>query len=522
MSDRERRRRGAHASIAGDAADEVIASLVEQFSDPYAFVRELIQNSLDAGASRVDVRMRWTRGVLEIAVVDDGEGMDRATIEGYLLVKFRSTKDKDLTKIGKFGIGFVSLFATRPREVVVDTGRDAVWHQVRFGEDLSYTLLEMPDPFEGTTVTLRLDRDRDAAADVCRRVHDSAVRWCRYAEADILTSAEGIAQPWFDRSIRAPFTVDAPITVRDEGDGYVAVLGPHPGDKPPIGFYNRGLTLWEAEEAMVPGVTFRVAARHLEHTLTRDNVIRDRHFEQVVARVRDAAQGRLGAAVHDAIVAASADRAAVARIFAAIGPRVPWKWRTDVPMLPTIGAAPATLAGLRAGLLDRVLGDTPLLCSGDDARLAARIAAKGTLVLDGGPDDPHVLFAARWSGRNVVAVSARFRCAEPVEADAATRSLWAEAGRDLGGEIHLGRFAGGLPGGALAISQPAAFEPVRLGERGPVVVIDADHPLVSRLTRVPAPVAVPLAARALRLTLRPYAPDPTLVPALIARLGGRS
>ena len=40
--------------------------------------------------------------------------MDRATIEGYLTL-FRSTKEDDLTKIGKFGISFVSLFAMEPR-----------------------------------------------------------------------------------------------------------------------------------------------------------------------------------------------------------------------------------------------------------------------------------------------------------------------------------------------------------------------------------------------------------------------
>ena len=73
-------------------------------------MRELIQNSLDAGAARINVRMAWSDGELRIEVDDDGEGMDRATIEGYLLTLFRSTKEEDLTKIGKFGVGFVSVF----------------------------------------------------------------------------------------------------------------------------------------------------------------------------------------------------------------------------------------------------------------------------------------------------------------------------------------------------------------------------------------------------------------------------
>lgn len=246
MSDRQRQRKGTSTSISGTAADEVVATLVDQFSDPFAFIRELIQNSIDAGASRIDVRMTLADGVLEIALEDDGEGMDLATIEGYLLVKFRSTKDRDLTKIGKFGIGFVSVFAMRPFEVTVDTGRDAIWHRVVFDETLAYELLRMPDPFEGTTVRLRCAvRDRAEAAAVCAKVHDSAVRWCRYAETEVTTTALGIPGAWTDRPIRCPFVLDVPITVREEADtladgGFLAIVGPHPGERPPIGFYNQG------------------------------------------------------------------------------------------------------------------------------------------------------------------------------------------------------------------------------------------------------------------------------------------
>jgi hypothetical protein len=37
-----------------------------------------------------------------------------------------------------------------------------------------------------------------------------------------------------------------------------------------------------------------VAGRHLEHTLTRDNVIRDRHYAVVLDAVREAARVQLG------------------------------------------------------------------------------------------------------------------------------------------------------------------------------------------------------------------------------------
>ena len=40
--------------------------------------------------------------------------MTRAIVEGPLLTLFESSKESDSTKIGKYGIGFVSVFAIEP------------------------------------------------------------------------------------------------------------------------------------------------------------------------------------------------------------------------------------------------------------------------------------------------------------------------------------------------------------------------------------------------------------------------
>src|SRR5688572_21322462 len=101
----------------------IVDELVHQFTDPFAFYRELIQNSIDAGSTRIEVSLTFRPGVTTgwclAAVSDWGEGMNRKVIEGYLVTKFRSTKENDLTKIGKFGIGFMSVFACLPDAVTV-------------------------------------------------------------------------------------------------------------------------------------------------------------------------------------------------------------------------------------------------------------------------------------------------------------------------------------------------------------------------------------------------------------------
>ncbi|MEZ4238247.1 MAG: ATP-binding protein [Myxococcota bacterium] len=413
----------------------MLDDLVAQFSDPYAFARELIQNSLDAGAVRIEVRMAYADDRLVVEVVDDGEGMDRPTIEGFLLTLFRSTKEQDLTKIGKFGIGFVSLFALDPEEVVVDTGRDGVWHRVRFARDRSWTLLEMSEPCEGTTVKLVLPRSRADARHDARRIRGSAERWCRFAEAEITTAAEGLGRDgWPETPIAERFGVDAPVTVSHRADGFDAVLGP--ARAPEVGFYNHGLTLWEAESALVPGVSFRVKGRHLEHTLTRDNVRRDRHFDEVMGRLRALAERDLGRAVQDALAEADVPRARA--IFAAVHHEHPWRWDRR---------APRSRARAAAGRRSRTSGAQAISarCS---RRPSAAVGARGRPGGRGGPGEtagarrrrrprrpPGLRCCAdrRVAGAGAAAVARR----GPLrQRSGATR--WSRGGADRGGGARLG------------------------------------------------------------------------------------
>ena len=97
----------------------VLNNLVTQFASPFDAMRELVQNSIDAGTSQVDVWVDFETGpggagVIAIHVDDYGEGMNEAIIDQQFTKLFASDKEGDLTKIGKFGIGFVSVFALEP------------------------------------------------------------------------------------------------------------------------------------------------------------------------------------------------------------------------------------------------------------------------------------------------------------------------------------------------------------------------------------------------------------------------
>ena len=139
----------------------VLQDLVNQFSDPMSFLRELIQNSIDAGSGEIDVRVEFApdkgggeKGLMTVFVDDFGEGMSRDIIETKLTRLFSSGKDDDYTKIGRFGIGFVSIFAIEPQAVCVDTGRGGEYWRVLFKQDRTFDLIRMDQPVEGTQIRI--------------------------------------------------------------------------------------------------------------------------------------------------------------------------------------------------------------------------------------------------------------------------------------------------------------------------------------------------------------------------------
>ena len=294
-------------------ADAVVANLVTQFADPFDALRELCQNSIDAGTSRIEV---WTSfegapgkpGVIEIHVDDFGEGMDEAIIDNQFTRLFASTKDKDFTKIGKFGIGFVSVFALKPKAVLVHTGRGGEYWEVLFDHELNIHKSTLNVPVEGTQITIFLEGDQNRYQEVVKRSFDSLKKWCVHAETEI----------WFeDRSSK---TVKQPVEITEAWglpgrsfhyatEGTEAVLAF--SDAPRYSFYNRGLTLAYAEspagllptriEPHFAHISVKMKSRYLEHTLSRDTIVKDVYYESAMSILQRARLDMFAELVKDVV-----------------------------------------------------------------------------------------------------------------------------------------------------------------------------------------------------------------------------
>lgn len=354
---------------------EALELLIAQFSQPLAFLRELVQNALDAGTNAVDVAVRYddAEGCAVAEVADTGEGMDRAIIDGQLTRLFSSAKEGDLTKIGKFGIGFVSVFAIGPKAVVVDTARAGEGWRVLFHPDRTFDRIVLDEPLEGTRVRVYVAMPKAKFGKFRSDCRSTVRYWCKHCEVEI--RFDGAA-------LNEPFALQAPFQVRHEVPGTEVVVAPSPDDSPFFGFYNRGLTLMEGAGSPLPGVSFKVRSRYLEHTLTRDNVMRDENYDKAMAVVQDVAYRLLPLQLFEAL-----DREP--------GPEL---WRAAALVL----AYPKLPSELHARKVFRLhdgsrasVKELATACSGGDADLAAAATAQGERVLQ---DDPPMLQALRAAG----------------------------------------------------------------------------------------------------------------------------
>jgi len=377
------------ANLAPPSARAALDELVHQFADPYAFVRELVQNAIDAGSAEVEVDVRHEvsaigQGVVSVHVDDWGEGMTREIIEKKLTRLFSSSKAGDRTKIGKFGIGFVSVFSLDPDAVCIDTSRDGQSWRVLFKKDRTFELLTLATPVDGTKVRVLKHGDATLFDEVRARCERSLRFWCRHVDADVRFAGT---------PIREPFALpDAPYFVQSN-DGLTHLVAGHGNDGATFrGYYNHGLTLFEAEvsanEYPLDGIAFKASSPRLEHTLTRDAVIEDQGFAGVMREVVALVDGPLAEAVFERLDAEADGKCSTYTLQAAMchvarGRFSPTMLRRRIAVAPS--GAPITVETIRRG----AKGGRALLAT-TRTPLTDELEQCGHLVLRLAADDPRM------------------------------------------------------------------------------------------------------------------------------------
>jgi molecular chaperone HtpG len=485
------------------SVDDALDRLVNQFADPMAFFRELVQNAVDAGSDEVDIRFGWERGVMVVHVDDWGCGMTREVIETKLTRLFSSSKDGDRTKIGKFGIGFVSVFAIQPQAVCIDTSREGEHWRILFDEQRRFSLIRRNEPVEGTKIQIFKPAPRAEYEQFRGRAREVVTHWCKHLREEIRVEGEVVNQP---------FDLDVPCKVVRQLDEELIVVG-HPLDgKAFAGFYNRGLTLLERGEetseatSTVPGIAFKVSSAKLEHTLTRDDIIRERSFDRVMGQVRELAGEPLATAVAEQLGATIRELDIAAPTPEQLQ-KLEYLWRAChhhvlgrtyhasmfvQPMFRSVAGelvCPTDLMGLRNAAVAVAQGPSPT---------AEQLAAAGTPVIWLPATSEHGRKLLAWMTRSCTPIH-QWCTATPAR-DAQERERWKPLvdgltallrtwGAKLAG-IELGHLDCADPAIAerVAITQREFGEATPVGECGEldtgllaskrVLVVNADHPTI--------------------------------------------
>jgi len=125
-------------------------------SDPWVFVRELLQNSRDAGACKMWITVTQSEGRDRIECRDDGAGMSFEHARRYLFTLYASSKRGGAKTAGRFGIGFWSVLRFSPNAIIIrsrpDDGSDG-W-QVRLDGDLKVIVREQAVMEPGTEIVV--------------------------------------------------------------------------------------------------------------------------------------------------------------------------------------------------------------------------------------------------------------------------------------------------------------------------------------------------------------------------------
>ena len=446
----------------------VVADLVKQFADPYAFVRELVQNGIDAGATRIEVRAEQIAANATVSVRDDGTGMTRAVIEGPLLTLFVSEKEGDSSKIGKYGVGFVSVFAIEPDEVAVETWRSEGSWRVRLFPDHSYEL-EVVEPREGsgTSVTVLKSMDADGFELHVARTRQALLRWCRHARLPIDFIVQRRGGTASRESIQRDMKVASPVSVTHRVGEDLLVVGVSPaivGDEDPenspsfAGFYNHGLTLHETDQpprqALV-NIHLKIDSPHLTHTLSRDNVRHDASYSRLVSQVEELVEGPLREELERALEEQARCQGEHYASLLNAASRAPFRFsarRLPVALVEAIDGEPVRAAS-------KLNVDGRALVAARSSPLTVALAARGIPVAKTFPGIEETL--ARITERPVSGVDKAFSLIEELDRPSTedflheTREALNALGASVGAVVLVRVSGRALPNAAVAIDDSA-------------------------------------------------------------------
>lgn len=268
--------------------------------DPWFFIRELAQNSRDAGARTIHVKAGWTTAGEEIVVFeDDGKGMTYDDAVRYLFRLYASSKAGNKNAAGMFGIGFWTVMRFSPRRVMIESRVGSETWGVWVDEQLRTIPFNSRLSRGGTRITLIRPAQEPTAAVFEKKVKTALEKYCTYLRR-ANRNADPLPVIFGGENITRDMTLPGPVSFSFRSGGVEGAVGL--GTSPKVRLYARGLPVWEGTSldelshkppehagrgtgtqdigrGLAP--VFLLNGNHLEVNISRRKVIDNRHLHNV-------------------------------------------------------------------------------------------------------------------------------------------------------------------------------------------------------------------------------------------------
>lgn len=219
------------------------AGLKDYGEDPWFFLRELAQNSRDAGAKTISVKAGHTAENDEILIFeDDGHGMSYAHAVQYLFRLYASSKLRQKHSAGMFGIGFWTVLKYKPQKLLIESRIKKEKWGVLVDAELNTTRILSDLPRRGTRITLIRPAGETPRATFVGRVEEALISNCSYLRRNT-RNFDPLPVLFRGKNITAPMKLPGPVSLsfkKPQVEGAVG-LAPHPR----VYLYARGLPVWQ-------------------------------------------------------------------------------------------------------------------------------------------------------------------------------------------------------------------------------------------------------------------------------------
>lgn len=267
--------------------EQIVQELSKQFRDREDAFRELLQNSIDSDTPQIDVYYqerpaeRDDHVKLDIVFEDYGCGMNIFEREEYFRKLFKSSKEKNKRKIGKYGIGISSVFALDIEELYVEscgknrkTEEKESWMMyIKDIKDRPSYIINETDERKGTKVILTKTLKIDEVAAFKQKAKEKMKYYCKRSRTPIYVEKDFINED---------FDIDSGIKSYKSYDRIEFVLAVT--DQPFYELHNNRLLLeerWLNFFDRWENISALISSQDLKHTFSRDAVKRDKTFNNI-------------------------------------------------------------------------------------------------------------------------------------------------------------------------------------------------------------------------------------------------